>query len=586
MHDAFERLGLAADASELDIKRAYARLLKACRPDEDPVAFQQLHDDYQSALSICRARQPDGQAVRMPTPPTTSPAGPDAPASSGPLAASAPLDFPTFMRELSVQGILDDPLRLRRWLDGRPEFWSLDTKQSTGRSLLLAMTEEPLPLSNANFDTLMAFFGLDELVRGIDPALVVLLRRRCQTSYAPVGLFLAQHVSRTPTDTLSPHYVARTFLSTWADMLRAGNASQLGAWLTLTTLLWDALDTTQASRDVLEIVRTQRPAMTSASYDVMAAFFDWPRDALATHDMTQAQAKSDRHLAWLMSDSQRNELARTVKPPKDRYVDVQLAQKACQLLKRPFSWTYTLWLCLSLHIPGHLHVFLSRLREACGIGPSEASVLDRYFDARAVRFWSDAGDTRRMSAARGLMYLARTQFVLLLEAIALLSLGPFFGVPLHAISRWAPVMLATLACGIAWYTFDALLFWQRRPPPAHPAGRVAHAALIPFLAGITAAAGLAWPAWYAPTEGAAIVVLLFAALRYVSGDAERRVGAIVLIAMPFLAEYLLRSRHFLNDVDLPLLKWTLEPFCLAAVAIVFWLQCPRPPSASPDAPAA
>jgi curved DNA-binding protein CbpA len=46
----FRLLGLPNDASETDIKRAYARKLRTTRPDDDPVAFQQLNDAYQAAL--------------------------------------------------------------------------------------------------------------------------------------------------------------------------------------------------------------------------------------------------------------------------------------------------------------------------------------------------------------------------------------------------------------------------------------------------------------------------------------------------------------------------------------------------------
>ncbi|MDR2212983.1 MAG: J domain-containing protein [Pseudomonadales bacterium] len=52
----YQLLGLAQDASESDVKRAYARKLKTTRPDDDPAAFQRLHDAYQAALEECRWR--------------------------------------------------------------------------------------------------------------------------------------------------------------------------------------------------------------------------------------------------------------------------------------------------------------------------------------------------------------------------------------------------------------------------------------------------------------------------------------------------------------------------------------------------
>ncbi|NCH74568.1 J domain-containing protein [Cronobacter sakazakii] len=51
---ALEILGLEPGADERAIKRAYARLLKVCRPDDDPQGFQQLRDAYETALEQAR----------------------------------------------------------------------------------------------------------------------------------------------------------------------------------------------------------------------------------------------------------------------------------------------------------------------------------------------------------------------------------------------------------------------------------------------------------------------------------------------------------------------------------------------------
>ncbi|QWF15134.1 J domain-containing protein [Lysobacter capsici] len=52
----FVRLGVSADADEAQIKRAYAKLLRITRPDDDPTGFQQLNDAYQRCLARARQR--------------------------------------------------------------------------------------------------------------------------------------------------------------------------------------------------------------------------------------------------------------------------------------------------------------------------------------------------------------------------------------------------------------------------------------------------------------------------------------------------------------------------------------------------
>ncbi len=47
-HDLLE---LSQAATERDLKRAYARLLKVHRPDTDPEAFQRLRQAYERALA-------------------------------------------------------------------------------------------------------------------------------------------------------------------------------------------------------------------------------------------------------------------------------------------------------------------------------------------------------------------------------------------------------------------------------------------------------------------------------------------------------------------------------------------------------
>lgn len=63
----WQLLDLTPDADERSIKRAYARLLKSHRPDENPDEFQRLREAYETALAEARWRaQVDEEVVDAP----------------------------------------------------------------------------------------------------------------------------------------------------------------------------------------------------------------------------------------------------------------------------------------------------------------------------------------------------------------------------------------------------------------------------------------------------------------------------------------------------------------------------------------
>lgn len=64
MTSIWDTLGVAADSSERDIKRAYAKRLKQTRPEEDPEGFQALRHAYETALQLSSNVSP--QALSAP----------------------------------------------------------------------------------------------------------------------------------------------------------------------------------------------------------------------------------------------------------------------------------------------------------------------------------------------------------------------------------------------------------------------------------------------------------------------------------------------------------------------------------------
>lgn len=202
---AFEVLGLPEGAGEREIKRAYARLLKLNRPDENPDGFQELHQAYQVALSISRfsddsdqSEEPQGGESFTPVAaPWVEPGAEPEPvveqspvliqtfvAEPLPLADRVESDLPyqtielesgldehssfdqeAFLEECITQGLVSTPEDFLAWLERRPEFLFLGSKSELGHALLCKLSQEKPPIHPDVFDVLLQFLDLN-LVQG------------------------------------------------------------------------------------------------------------------------------------------------------------------------------------------------------------------------------------------------------------------------------------------------------------------------------------------------------------------------------------------------------------------------------------
>ena len=183
----FARLGLQDGATEAEVKRAYARLLKANRPDGDPVAFQQLQETYNQCLLWVRRRQYDGDGVSQAEtladsetepPPETALEQAEFPedTSAGflpadPLPAvnrSPALDFDlsSFIEQFSPRLLADDPRALDRWLHSLEAFYSLPLKQSLRPWMARFLAGMERPANPPSMQVALEFFALDQLSRG------------------------------------------------------------------------------------------------------------------------------------------------------------------------------------------------------------------------------------------------------------------------------------------------------------------------------------------------------------------------------------------------------------------------------------
>ena len=194
---AFELLELPTDADVTSVKRAYARLLRITRPDDNPEGFQRLHSAYKLALAHAdKQSKPvshssaDGPTTTKPAPSDVAPAAainPTLSAPSQPAAAAAPIiqvNLGTLANEIiRVATEAENGNALFRWLEARPEFWSIQVKQQTGQLTLNRLFQNPQAMSSECLNAILRFFDLDHVLSGINALALQQLRVRQSTQW-------------------------------------------------------------------------------------------------------------------------------------------------------------------------------------------------------------------------------------------------------------------------------------------------------------------------------------------------------------------------------------------------------------------
>lgn len=188
----FQRLRLEPDADQRAIKRAYARELKRCRPDDDPQGFQALNEAYQHCLALAAQRaaaaedneEParDDDATTNEEPPAadlrsdaTAPfvAAPDADEPTQPPAPPQPqpqhspqsfaFDLNSFLERLIELAKRHLPHTLQQWLREFEPLYSLELKQALRLPVAHALAACEPPPSHDAIAVVAECFDLDTL---------------------------------------------------------------------------------------------------------------------------------------------------------------------------------------------------------------------------------------------------------------------------------------------------------------------------------------------------------------------------------------------------------------------------------------
>ncbi|MDF3822792.1 J domain-containing protein [Leptospira sp. 96542] len=173
----FDLLGVSRDADATTIKRAYARLLKTTRPDENPQGFQRLNEAYQAALAwherdpalLLSAQQEELQVPHKTTTPTetSTSATEGARDAKHPLQETAtpqpePFSLDKFLQAVEEEAQTSTPEQLTAWLQQQPAFYELNLKTSVATALHDALFHNALePLSEPQLQSVVKFFGFE-----------------------------------------------------------------------------------------------------------------------------------------------------------------------------------------------------------------------------------------------------------------------------------------------------------------------------------------------------------------------------------------------------------------------------------------
>ncbi|KRG48558.1 J domain-containing protein [Stenotrophomonas beteli] len=169
-----DALALDRDADERAIKRAYAQRLRVTRPEDDLVAFQQLHEAYQAALAWARGRTAEeapgpGSGPEAPLPPTVLAIEDAGPQVDDQVQSGQRVDVEAIAGRILTEAVQQEPEALQAWLAQQPELWPLQWKAWIGDALLDALFTGTEPVQADNLDVLAELFGWDEIGSSVDP---------------------------------------------------------------------------------------------------------------------------------------------------------------------------------------------------------------------------------------------------------------------------------------------------------------------------------------------------------------------------------------------------------------------------------
>lgn len=326
-----------------------------------------------------------------------------------------------------------------------------------------------------------------------------------------------EHAKRTPPRQPDPAIDAAGFAALVLAHALAGDAEQLAAWLQRQTALWSLTVKPQVGWLLVQRVFHERPQLTPAVFDVLAEFFQWRQLGSGIDPLALQQLRHALHVSWMLVRPDPYALGQHLRYHADHQITDRMAETARRQLTQRFSRWRALRAALRPQWPQRMRRVVHTLHAIPGRSPIPP------LDEAQLRFWSEAGDTSRLSWNRVQVGASRCAVIALALILVL-----FAGLQGEQVATWGGRVARSLQYGlsVAVWPAAAWLFWilgttfaRWLTLPEHVPARWPwlRLGLVPLLLGLSLAC-LQWPATTAAASwlaaGAATLALLRLVFRF------------------------------------------------------------------------
>jgi hypothetical protein len=384
---AYALLGIATDADTTTIKRAYARLLRTTRPDDDAAAFQRLNAAYQLALAQAAHRPSTRAEPPQPVPTVvvnlaTEPASTSAPPATAhpvpPAAPQAPLEILKPPAPPAPATIARPTETLRPREETRP------LAAPASLEVLKTSTPPAPPPSPAPVEVLK-------------PA-----ASAAKPAGRPVEVLRPAEPKQVPS--VHPQVLAERVIR---EAAQAEDPNKLSHWLNHSPEFW-LLRVKQATGQLLlQLLLREPQPMAAASLDTLLRFFDLDHVLSGVNPVALEQLRTKQALQWEMLHDHAAMARRLRILTTKGFPHTMRVRECISLLKQPFNWRQTVVTALTRGKPIHL------ARIVYALCNGQFTALPHAIDREHARFWFRAAGVSGFNRERLTISALRALFIAL-----------------------------------------------------------------------------------------------------------------------------------------------------------------------------